>query len=98
MFFYRAAAQQRAGSGAVVVGVNVVNPMRAHIADQNATLDQLQAAGVDVIRLGFTADEKGIDYARRAAAKGIRIQLIASPQYPKDAPSRPYNPKDFPEM
>jgi hypothetical protein len=34
----------------VVVGVNVVNPMRASVADQNAVFDQLQAAHVQVIR------------------------------------------------
>jgi hypothetical protein len=36
----------------VVVGVNVVNPMRASVADQNAVFDQLQAAHVQVIRCG----------------------------------------------
>ena len=37
----------------VVVGVNVVNPMRASIADQNALLSQLKAAEVHVIRCGI---------------------------------------------
>jgi hypothetical protein len=33
----------------VVVGVNVVNPMRASVADQNAVLEQLQAEHVHAI-------------------------------------------------
>jgi hypothetical protein len=34
----------------MVVGVNVVNPMRASVADQNTLLSQLKAAQVRVIR------------------------------------------------
>ena len=86
------------GDHGVVVGVNVVNPMRANLEDQNATFSQLKAAGVQVIRCGITADGKGIDYAKRAAAQGINIQLILSPQYAPGAPSRPYDPKNFPSM
>ncbi|MBT9332819.1 hypothetical protein [Paracidobacterium acidisoli] len=82
----------------VVVGVNVVNPMRAGVADQNAVLAQLHAAGVHVIRCGITADAKGIDYARRAAALGIHIQLGLSAAYPPNAPSVPYRPALFPLM
>lgn len=82
----------------VVVGVNVVNPMRASVADQNAVLSQLQAAQVHVIRCGISNDEKGIDYAKRAAAKGIRIHLGVDAEYPANAPSRPYQPDEFPSM
>ena len=38
----------------MVVGVNVVNPMRASLADQNALLGQLKAADVRVIRCGVS--------------------------------------------
>jgi hypothetical protein len=82
----------------VVVGVNVVNPMRASLGDQNALLDQLQAAGVRVIRCGISNDGKGIDFAKRAAAHGIRLQLIVSPQYEPHAPIRPYQPGVYPAM
>jgi len=61
------------------VGVNVVNPMRASIADQNAALAQLKAAHVSVIRCGISNDERGIDFAKRARATGIRLQLIVGP-------------------
>jgi len=91
-----APAQVRAQD--LVVGVNVVNPMRASVADQDALLGQLKAAQVRVIRCGISDDDKGLDFAKRAAALGIRIQLILSPQYPPDAPSRPYQPDKFPEM
>jgi len=82
----------------MVVGVNVVNPMRASVADQNTLLSQLKAAQVRVIRCGISDDEKGIDFARRAAALGIRIQLIVGPKYAPDAPTRPYQPNEFPDM
>jgi len=82
----------------MVVGVNVVNPMRASVADQNALLGQLKAAKVRVIRCGISNDDKGIDFARRAAAQGIRIQLIVGADYPPGAPTRPYQPDVFPAM
>jgi len=90
--FMRVAAQE------MVVGVNVVNPMRSSVADQNALFNQLKAAQVHVMRCGISNDDKGIDFARRAAAMGIRIQLIVGPQYQADAPTRPYQPNEFPEM
>lgn len=82
----------------MVVGVNVVNPMRASVADQNTLLSQLKAAKVRVIRCGISHDNKGIDFAQRAAAQDIRIQLIVSPEYVPNAPTRPYEPNKFPEM
>ena len=37
--------------------MNVVNPMRASVADQNAVFNQLEAAHVHVIRCGISNDE-----------------------------------------
>lgn len=91
-------ASARIAAQDMVVGVNVVNPLRASVADQNTLLTQLKAAQVHVIRCGISNDEKGIDFAKRAAAAGIQIQLIVGPQYPADAPTRPYQPSEFPEM
>jgi hypothetical protein len=65
----------------MVVGVNVVNPMRASVADQNALFAQLKVVHVTVIRCGISNDDKGIDFAKRALAHGIRLQLIVGPQY-----------------
>jgi hypothetical protein len=81
-----------------VIGVNVVNPLRAKIADQDAVIAQLKAAGVRVIRCGVTPDDKGIDFAKRVYAAGIKIELQVGPQYPTDAPKRPYQPAEFPSM
>ncbi|HEX8896467.1 MAG TPA: hypothetical protein VF783_24330, partial [Terriglobales bacterium] len=65
----------------VVVGVNVVNPMCASVADQNAVLSQLEMAHVHVIRCGISNDDKGIDYAKRAMQKGIRVLLGVGAEY-----------------
>ena len=81
-----------------VVGVNVVNPMRASVADQNAVLSQLGAAHMHIIRCGISSDDKGIDYAKRAKAKGIRILLGVGAEYSPNAPTRPYQPDKFPAM
>jgi hypothetical protein len=91
-------APERATAQGMVVGVNVVNPMRASLADQNALLSQLKAAGARVIRCGVSNDDKGVDFAKRAAAQGVRIQLIVGPQYPPNAPTRLYRPDEFPAM
>jgi len=82
----------------MVVGVNVVNPMRASVADQNTLLSQLKTAQVHIIRCGISNDDKGIDFAKRSAAQGIRLQLIVGPQYTPEAPSRPYQPDVYPAM
>jgi hypothetical protein len=82
----------------MIVGVNIVNPLRASVANQNTVLDQLKVAGVHVIRCGISNDDKGIDFAKRAAAHGIRLQLIVGPQYTPGAPSRPYQPDVYPAM
>jgi len=81
-----------------VVGVNVVNPMRAKVAAQDAIIGQLKAAGVHVIRTWVTPDDKGIDFAKRVYARGIKIELGVGPLYPPAAPARPYQPKEFPSM
>jgi hypothetical protein len=91
-------ASARAPAQEMVVGVNVVNPLRASVANQNALLSQLKAAQVRVIRCGISNDDKGIDFAKRAAAQGIRIQLIVGPQYAANVPTRPYEPDVFPAM
>jgi hypothetical protein len=83
----------------LVVGVNLDNPLRASTDEQNAIFAQLRAAGVQVIRNGIRGDlDKGLDFLRRAAAQDIRVQLIVTPAYPPDAPTRPYMPDRFPRM
>ena len=82
----------------IAVGVNVVSPLRASEAQQDAILGELKAAGVHAIRTGITPDEAGVDFVQRAYANGIAILLILDFRYPPDAPTRPYRPKEFPEM
>jgi hypothetical protein len=89
------------GSGraqGVVEGMNIVNPLRASVPAQNALIEQLAENHVHVVRCGITPDAKGMDFAKRLYAKGIKIELIVSPQYPADAPTRPYQPKLYPDM
>src|SRR5271165_1836848 len=89
-------APARASAQEMVVGVNVVNSMRAGLADQNTLLSRLKAAEVRVIRCGISNDDKGIDFAKRAAAQGIRIHLIVGQEYPPDAPRGSTSPMSSP--
>ena len=91
-------ATTAARAATLVTGMNIVNPQRAKIDDQNALIAQLHAAGVQVVRCGITNDDKGIDLAQRLKAAGIAIELILSPKYPPDAPKRAYQPQKYPEM
>src|SRR5579863_9795038 len=70
------ACASTARSSDVVVGINMTNPNRLSVAQQNAMLDQMKAAGVRVIRCGISNDDKGVDFARRVYARGIQIELI----------------------
>jgi hypothetical protein len=81
-----------------VIGVNVVNPLRANLADQDAIIAQLKAAHVRVIRSPLTPDDKAIDFVKRVYAQGIKIEFQLSPQFPPTVPSRPYQPREFPNM
>jgi hypothetical protein len=98
IFFFAFFAPASTPAQEMVVGVNVVNPMRASVADQNTLFRQLKAAQVGIIRCGISHDDKGIDFAKRAVAQGIRMQLIVGPQYLPNAPTRPYQPDVFPAM
>jgi hypothetical protein len=60
------------------------------IQQQNIILSELHAAGVHSIRSGITPDDKGVDFARRAQAQGIRILWLVQLQYRPGAPSRPW--------
>jgi hypothetical protein len=85
-----------ADANGATVGINVINLQKLDPAAQNTTLSNLKMAGVTVIRTGITPDDKGIDLARRAYAQGIRIDLIVGVQFRPNAPTRPWQPKEFP--
>lgn len=87
-----------ASTGQLEVGTNVVNPMRASVADQNLLINQLKAARVRLIRAPLSPDDKAVDFVKRVYAAGIKIEFQLSPQFPPSAPTRPYQPKEFPNM
>jgi hypothetical protein len=73
----------------LVLGVNAA--MGSLSAEQqNAILAELHAAGIHYIRAGITPDDKGVDFARRAQARGIQILWLVQLQYRPDVPTRPY--------
>jgi hypothetical protein len=68
--------------------VNLVNaPYNFPVADQEATLAAIEHAGVHVIRCAIPADDKGIDFAQRVYAHGIKIEWIVDI---KAAPGTPW--------
>ena len=73
----------------LVLGVNAAIASMS-IEQQNAILAQLNTAGIHYIRSGILPDEKGVDFARRAQAQGIRIDWLVQLQYRPGAPSRPW--------
>jgi hypothetical protein len=87
----------------VVIGVNVVNPQRLAWSDQEAVLDQLQAAGIRIIRVPLAPPWGGVDYRsavdfiKRAYERGIKADLIIALQYREGAQRRPAV-QDLPNM
>ncbi len=68
-----------AAAGDVVVGVNLVDaPYDLTIAEQQSILAAMQTAGVRVIRGAIPQGEKGIDWAERVYAHGIKIEWLVS--------------------
>lgn len=82
----------------LATGMNIVNPMRASLAVRTILIRELQAAGVHMVRCGITDDTASIAFAQALYTAGIKIDLIVSPQYAKGAPSRPYDPTEYPDM
>jgi hypothetical protein len=83
-----------AAGESVVVGVNVVSPQRLDSTEREAVLDQLQAAGVRMIRAPLAPPWGGhdygpaIDFIRRAYERGIKADLIVGMQYREGAQRR----------
>ena len=91
-----------AQAGDLTVGVNLgglKDIKNATVEEQqDATLGDLKAAGVRVIRTGIGPDDRALDFVRRVYAKGIQMDWILGLQYRSDAPMRPWRPKEFPGM
>jgi hypothetical protein len=78
------APHAQARSDLVVVGVNLIDtvPPKQSESWQEATLTTLQNAGVRVIRATISNDDRGVAFAQRAFAHGIKIAWlvpVASP-------------------
>lgn len=90
-----AAGVPASGSDGFVIGVDVDNPQRLDREQQDAVLDQLQRAQVNVIRAPLKPPWDGddyrpaIDFIRRAYERGIKTELIVQLQYREDAQKRP---------
>jgi hypothetical protein len=65
----------------LVLGVNA-SMGSLSVEQQNAILAELHAAGIHYIRAGIAPDDKGVDFARRAQAQGIRIDWLKLEQGP----------------
>jgi hypothetical protein len=84
---------------AILTGVDFVHPISFSLADQNATLAHIKAAGVRVIRFGMEdKEDENLDFIKRAYAQNIRVVLIFHGKYAPGAPVRPYRPNEFPGM
>jgi hypothetical protein len=85
------------GAG-TVVGINFTHPLQLSQSDQDAGFAHLKAAGVQVIRIGFFAPDlnKGADFIKRAYAQNIKVLLTVHCVFPPNAPTRPYQPVQFP--
>lgn len=95
LLIFGAAATSPAHGQTTIVGVNVVNPQRLSVAERDKVLDQLQAAGVHVIRVPLAPAWGGndygpaIDFVNRAYHRGIKTDLIIGLQYREGAQRRP---------
>jgi hypothetical protein len=87
----------------MVAGVNVINPQRLSAAERTIVLDQLQAAGVQVIRAPLAPAWKDSDYGAAidfiggAFERGIKTDLIVELEYRQGAQRRPVV-RDMPKM
>jgi hypothetical protein len=88
-----------ASAADLITGVNVTLAERMSVAEQNAMLIDMKAAGVRVIRSNIEDSEKGIQFALTAQTLGIRIDWIVwIGGYFPGAPTRQYRPDQFPDM
>src|ERR1700678_2956822 len=79
----------------VLVGANLTNePYKLTAAEQETMLGAIEQAGVHVIRASVPSNDAGIDFAARAYAHGIKIELLLW-LYPVAGTQWPHAPKGF---
>jgi hypothetical protein len=90
-----AAGQAPAATEAPVIGANLVNePYKQTAAEQEATFQAIEAAGVHVIRVGIPDNDQGLTFAQRAYAHGIKIEWLLG-VYPYPGTSWPRLPDAY---
>jgi len=77
---------------------NPANAQASRADREIATLKELKAAGVQVIRTGLTPDQSGIDYAKRIHDAGLKLHWEFGLQYAPNAKQRPWQPDKFPNV
>ena len=88
-----------ARTDAILTGIDFVHPTSFSVADQDAALAHMKAAGVRVIRFGIEdKEDENLDFIKRAHAQSVAVVLIFHGKYAPGAPVRPYRPKEFPGM
>lgn len=93
VFVWSTVPATAASPGEVVVGVNLVNaPYDLTVSEQEAILGAMQKAGVRVIRVAVPLNDKGISFAERVYAHGIKILLLGGMHY---SGAWPVVPKGF---
>ncbi len=69
-------APVHARAESLAIGVNVVDPYKLTVAEQDAMLAQIAAAGIHTIRASLTFDDHGIAFAERAKAAGLDVDWL----------------------
>jgi hypothetical protein len=92
-FFIVQAFALTANVQAIIVGVNLLNePEKLTPPEQNAILNAMNAANVQNIRASIAPNEKGIEFAQRVYAHGIKIDWLVGMKYGPAQPL-PDNPR-----
>jgi hypothetical protein len=91
-------AQENGSAGNFVQGVNLQNPHRRSVADQDQLIAQLRENHIHVVRCKIRPVAQDVDFAKRLYAAGIKIDMVLTPAYPPNTPVRPAQPTLFPDM
>jgi hypothetical protein len=91
-------AQQNGSAGNIVQGMNLVNPYRRSVADQDELIAQLRENNIHVVRCWIRPDPKDIDFARRLHAAGIKLDVLLDAEYPPNTPVRAANLTLYPRI
>jgi hypothetical protein len=66
----------RAHAADAVVGVNVIDPYKLSLGEQNAMLQEMKHAGVRVVRASIILNDDGVALAQRLWEQGIKVDWM----------------------